>query len=89
MCVCVVAVDRTIFHQPFSLLQLMSTVEEAIKDVHGLHSKLDRKTTVECANKASSAQFKQVYIFAEAFFLFSLRQLSSGGEREWILSFMA
>ena len=38
----------------------MNTVEEAVKDVHGLHSKLDRKMMVECANKTSSAQFKQV-----------------------------
>lgn len=38
----------------------MSTVEEAVEDVTGLHSKIDRKKTVETQNELSFEDFKDV-----------------------------
>ena len=37
----------------------MATVQEAVADVKGLHSKLKRKSTVESSNLASTTQFQQ------------------------------
>lgn len=37
----------------------MSTVQEAVGDVKGLHSKLERKSTVESSNLASTSRFQQ------------------------------
>ena len=50
MCVCV-------FHR---LLQLVEVVEDAIGDVEGLHSKLERKTRVENSNTATAQTFQTV-----------------------------
>ena len=37
----------------------MSTVQDALGDVEGLHSKLERKKHVECVNQATHAKFQQ------------------------------
>lgn len=37
----------------------MVTVQEAVEDVKGLHSKLERKSNVERSNLASTTQFQQ------------------------------
>ena len=41
-------------------LQLIETVETAVGDVEGLHSKLDRKSSVETSNKERVTQFSEV-----------------------------
>ena len=38
----------------------MSTVEEAVDDVSGLHCKIDRKKNVEDGNRVGFEEFKQV-----------------------------
>ena len=38
----------------------MSTVEEAVDDVSGLHCKIDRKKNVEDSNRVGFEEFKQV-----------------------------
>lgn len=43
----------------FLLLQLVSTVQDALGDVEGLHSKLDRKRHVETTNQATHMKFQQ------------------------------
>ena len=40
-------------------VQLVSTVKDAVDDVEGLHSKLDRKRRVEDTNQAVNVKFKQ------------------------------
>lgn len=42
------------------VFQLIEVVEDAIGDVDGLHSKLDRKTTVETSNSAAAQQLQTV-----------------------------
>ena len=42
--------------------QLFEVVEEAIGDVGGLHSKLDRKTTVETSNAAATQKLQTVHV---------------------------
>lgn len=42
------------------LFQLVEVVEDAIGDVDGLHSKLDRKTRVETSNSAATEKFQMV-----------------------------
>ena len=38
----------------------MSTIENVVDDVEGLHSKLDRKSTIESTNKQTAVQFNEV-----------------------------
>ena len=38
----------------------MSTVEEAVDDVDGLHSKIDRKKNVDTQNATNFSDFKKV-----------------------------
>ena len=41
----------------------MTTVQESVGDIHGLHSKLDRKATVERTNMNATSQFQQDFHF--------------------------
>lgn len=43
-----------------TVCQLMEVAEDAIGDVNGLHSKLDRKTRVETSNSAATEKFQTV-----------------------------
>ena len=40
--------------------QVLSTMDDCVGDVKGLHSKLERKTNVEVANQEAVARFQQV-----------------------------
>lgn len=41
--------------------QLISTIENAVDDVEGLHSKLDRKSTIESTNKQTATEFNESF----------------------------
>ena len=49
----------TILFEFLLKLQLVTTVQDAIGDVEGLHSKLDRKRHVESSNQATHVKYQQ------------------------------
>lgn len=61
----------------------MTTVEDAIGDVEGLHSKLDRKRHVESSNQATHVKYQQGFHSEVSSMMASLEGFASSQQQSY------